>query len=267
MSQHVIVEKRDGIGRITLNRPEALNALSREMIEAIRAAVADFAASGEVKALLLAANGRAFCSGADLSDPMMGQHLPQDQKGAACAATLDSLMNAMIRELRDAPFPTVAAVNGIAAGGGVGLALALDMVVAARSANFILSFTSKLGLIPDLGASWHLPQHLGRARAMGLMLTGAPLSAEEAVHQGLIWTVVEDTSLVAEADALAAKLAAGPTLAQVATRQLVDGALSRDFSAQLDAERDGQATMVGTDDVAEAMKAFAEKRKPVFKGR
>ena len=267
MTDHVLVERRAGVGRITLNRPEALNALSREMIEAIRAAVADFAASGEVKALLLTGNGRAFCSGADLSDPMMGQHLPRDQKAAACATTLDSLMNAMIRELRNAPFPTVAAVNGICAGGGVGLALALDMVVAARSANFILSFTSKLGLIPDLGASWHLPRHLGRARAMGLMLTGAPLSADEALHQGLIWTVVEDTSLAVEADALSAKVAAGPTLAQVATRELIDSALTRDLDGQLDAERDGQARMVVTEDVAEAMKAFAEKRKPAFKGR
>jgi len=264
---HVIIEKRDGIGRITLNRPESLNALSRGMFEAMRAALADFGADDTVRALLLTGTGRGFCAGADLADPMMGTQLPVEERAAACAATLDGLMNALIRELRAAPFPTVAAVNGIAAGGGVGLALTADMVIAARSASFAVTFTPRLGLVPDLGASWHLPRHLGRARALGMALTGTPLTAGEAAAQGLIWKAAEDEALAAESEALAARLAAGPRLAQVEARRLVDGALERGLSAQLDAERDAQARMVVTDDVAEAMRAFAEKRKPAFRGR
>ena len=122
----------------------------------------------------------------------MGGHLSLEQRGAACSNVLDELMNPLIRDIRDAPFPVIAAVNGVAAGGGVGLAMAADIIIAARSARFVLTFTSKLGLVPDLGTSWQLAHRLGRARALGVTLTGEPISAEQALAWGMIWKMVED---------------------------------------------------------------------------
>lgn len=265
MSQREIEISRQGhVGRIAIVRPETMNALRSTTFEALRAAIADFAADGNIRALMLTGTGRAFCAGADLSDPMMGGHLPRQERPAACAETLGGLMNALIRDLRNAPFPTIAAVNGVAAGGGVGLALTADIVLAAQSARFILSFTPKLGLVPDLGSTWHLARHLGRGRAMGMMLTGEPLEAERAAKAGLIWKAVADDALEAEAMALAGRLAAGPTAGQVRARRLLDGAFANDFDRQLDAERDAQASLVAGDEVIEAMSAFAEKRKPNF---
>lgn len=265
MSQHEIEVGRQGnVGRIAIQRPETMNALRSTTFKALREAIAGFAADGRIRALVLTGSGRAFCSGADLSDPMMGGHLPREERPAACADTLGGLMNALVRDLRNTPFPTVAAVNGVAAGGGVGLALTADIVLAASSARFILSFTPKLGLVPDLGSTWHLARHLGRARAMGMMLTGEPLEAERAAETGLIWKAVADDALEAEAMGLAARLAAGPMAGQVRARKLLDDAFSNDFDRQLDAERDAQASLVGGDEVIEAMAAFSEKRKPDF---
>lgn len=257
----------DSVATLRLNRPETLNALRRETFEAIIDAIADLSARTDVRALLLTGSGRAFCAGADLSDPMMGAHLPREEQPAACAAVLDGLMNRTIRMIRTAPVPTVAAVNGIAAGGGVGLALAADIVIAARSARFIQTFTPKLGLTPDLGATWHVARHLGRARALGLVLTGEPLDGESAAALGLIWKSVADEDLAAEAARLAAQLARGPVRSQVKARQLVDAAFDNSFDRQLDAERDMQASLAGSDDVHEAMLAFKEKRRPVFSDR
>ena len=179
-SEDISVDVTDRVARIVINRPQAMNALRRETFVAMRAAFVELASDRNVRAAIVSGSGRAFCAGADLSDPMMGNDLPAEERPAACRQTLDSLMNALIREIRNAPFPVVSAVNGVAAGGGVGLALAADMVVAARSARFLVTFTPKLGLVPDLGTSWHLARHLGRARALGLALTGEPLSADDA---------------------------------------------------------------------------------------
>lgn len=265
MSQREIdISTHGHVGRIAIVRPETMNALRSTTFEALRTAIADFATDGSVRALVLTGTGRAFCSGADLSDPMMGGHLPREERPAACAATLGELMNPLIRDLRNAPFPTVAAVNGVAAGGGVGLALTADIVLAAKSARFILSFTPKLGLVPDLGSTWHLARHLGRARALGLILTGEPVGAERAAEMGLVWKAVADEALEAEAMALAESLAAGPTGGQVKARRLLDAAFENDFERQLDAERDAQASLVSGDEVIEAMAAFAAKRKPDF---
>jgi 2-(1,2-epoxy-1,2-dihydrophenyl)acetyl-CoA isomerase len=148
----------------------------------------------------------------------------------------------------------------------VGLALACDMVLAARSAKFILTFTPKLGLVPDLGSTWHLARHLGRARAMGIMLTGETIAAERAVELGLIWKAVDDEQLAAQAMELADRLAAGPRRGQVAARALLDSAFVNDFATQLDAERDAQASLVGGAEVLEAMDAFATRRAPDFIG-
>lgn len=252
------------VGRVEIVRPQTANALRRETFEQLRAAVADFARRPEIRSMVLTGTERSFCSGADLSDPMMGNHLPPEERGAACAGVLDGLMHALIRDVREAPFPVVAAVNGVAAGGGVGLALAADIVIAAWSARFLLTFTSKLGLVPDLGTSWQLAHHLGRARALGVLLTGKPVPAAQAADWGLIWSVAEDEALDGEAMALAAQLAAGPVGGQVAARRLLDGAFTRDLGPQLDAERDMQASLVGGAEVMEAMSAFADRRRPDF---
>jgi 2-(1,2-epoxy-1,2-dihydrophenyl)acetyl-CoA isomerase len=258
------VSVHGNVGRIALARPKTMNALRRESFEQLRKTVAEFGRNPEIRALLLTGTDRSFCSGADLSDPMMGTQLPPDQRGAACASVLDGLMHPLIRDLRDAPFPVVAAVNGVAAGGGVGLALAADIVVAARSARFVVTFTAKLGLVPDLGTSWQMAQRLGRARTLGIALTGDPISAEQALEWGLIWKVVEDASLASEAMELATLLAAGPVNGQVKVRHLVDDALCNTLERQLDAERDAQASLAGGGEVIEAMQAFAERRPPRF---
>lgn len=263
----IAVERSGGVARIAIERPQTMNALRETTFRQMTSALADLATDKSVRALVLTGSGRAFSSGADLSDPMMGGHLSPEQRGEACRATIGGLMNPLVQALRDAPFPTVAAVNGVAAGGGFGLALACDMVLAARSAKFILTFTPKLGLVPDLGSTWHLARHLGRARAMGIMLIGETISAERAAELGLIWKAVDEAALADEALALAQKLAAGPRKGQVAARKLLDEAFDRDFTGQLAAERDAQASLVGGAEVIEALAAFGEKRAPDFTGK
>ncbi|MEX0409534.1 enoyl-CoA hydratase-related protein [Aquibium sp. LZ166] len=260
----LIVTYDGNVARVAIVRPETRNALRRETLEQLRAAIAGLSARADVRAMVLTGCDRSFCSGADLADPMMGGHLPPQERGEACAAVLDGLMHALIRDVRNAPFPVVVAVNGVAAGGGVGLALAGDIVIAARSARFVLTFTPKLGLVPDLGTSWQLARTLGRARALGVLLTGTPVSAEQALDWGLIWSVAEDDALEEQAMEVAARLAAGPVAGQVATRRLLDGAFVNDLDAQLDAERDAQASLVGGAEVVEAMEAFAQRRTPEF---
>ncbi|RST85008.1 hypothetical protein EJC49_17675 [Aquibium carbonis] len=258
------VTDHGNVACVAIVRPETKNALRRETLEQLRAVIAGLSARQDVRAMVLTGCDNAFCSGADLSDPMMGGHLPPEQRGEACASVLDGLMHALIRDIRNAPFPVVVAVNGVAAGGGVGLALAGDIAIAARSARFVLTFTSRLGLVPDLGTSWQLARTLGRARALGVLLTGQPLSSGQALDWGLIWSVAEDEALLGQALDLAATLAAGPVAGQVATRRLLDRAFVSDLDTQLDAERDAQASLVGGAEVVEAMQAFAARRNPDF---
>lgn len=264
MTDDIHISRIGAVGRIAINRPQTMNALRESTFRGLQSAVAELAADPSVRALLLAGTGRAFCSGADLSDPMMGTNLPADQRPDACRQTLDTIMNAAIRAIRTAPVPTVTAVNGVAAGGGVGLALTADMVIAARSARFVVAFTPKLGLIPDLGTSWHLARHLGRARALGVVLSGEAIDAEAAARMGLIWKAVADDALEQEALALAERLASGPIAAQLRARALIDTAFDQDFNAQLDAERDAQASLVAGEEPSEAVRAFLEKRAPNF---
>lgn len=260
----IATSRAGAVGIIVLDRPAQLNALGRAGFEALAAALASFAADRSVRALVLTGRGRAFCAGADLTDPMMGGELPPEARGPACLAALAGPMNGAIRAIRSAPVPTVAAVNGIAAGGGVGLALAADIVLAAETARFVLPFVPRLGIVPDLGTSWHLARHLGRARALALALTGEALAAGEAAAQGLIWRAVPDAALEAEALALAQRLAAGPMTAAVAARRLMDAALDRGLEAQLDAEAATQAALVGGAEAVEALAAFAARRPPDF---
>ena len=250
------------IALITLNRPAALNSFTPEMHAAFRVALQSAIDSGARCAVITGA-GRGFCAGADLSsfDFTAGEDL---KERANPGPSVQANFNPSARALMNLPMPTICAVNGVAAGAGASYALSCDVVIAAPAASFIQAF-SKIGLIPDAGGSWHLPQRLGLARALGLALTGDKLSAAQAKEFGLIWDVQDDP--LAAALAMAEKLAQMPTQALVQTRHLLRGAHTRSFDQQLDAERDAQTAMGMTYDYIEGVSAFLQKRPAHFKGK
>lgn len=258
----ILFKVTDGYATITLNRPDKLNAFSTEMHGALREALAKVAEDAEIRAALLTGAGRAFCSGQDLSDRAFK---PGDGP-LDLGQSLDRFYNPLIRTLRGLPKPVVCAVNGVAAGAGANIALACDIVLAARSANFIQAFC-RLGLVPDSGGSYVLPRLIGTARAMGLTLLGEPLSAERAAEIGLIWKCVEDDKLMDEARGLARHLATRPTKGLALIKQAINASLSNDLDRQLDLERDLQRIAGRTEDYQEGVSAFLAKRKPSFKGR
>lgn len=263
----VLYEERDAgnakLALITLNRPAALNSFIPEMHAALRAALAQASANADVRACVITGAGRGFCAGADLSsfDFTPGDDLKQR---ANPAPTIEANFNPTARAVMNLRMPTICAVNGVAAGAGASLVMTCDMTIASPNASFIQAF-SKIGLIPDAGGSWLLPQRLGLARAMGLALTGDKLSAAQAKEFGMIWDVQDDP--LAAALQLAEKLAQMPTKALVETRHLLRGAHTRSFDQQLDVERDMQGAMGMTDDYIEGVQAFLQKRPAQFKGQ
>jgi 2-(1,2-epoxy-1,2-dihydrophenyl)acetyl-CoA isomerase len=268
MTNPILISTADGVLTLTLNRPDALNALNRSLMEAVRAALAEAAKDGDVRALLLTGAGRGFCAGADLTEPAgVVEGGPKLSPGQRTSEAMTSHFNPLVRDLYQFPKPTIAAVNGVAAGGGVGLALACDMVIAAKSATFIQVFAPKLGLVPDLGCSWQLPRLVGVARARGLALLGDRLSAEDAANWGLIWKSVEDAALMETASGIAATLAKGPTKAFVRSRELFDQSFENDFVEQIDLERRYQQELGDTEDAREGVMAFIQKRAPQFQGK
>lgn len=263
-SDPILQSLADGVLTITLNRPQALNSLNRALMEQFRAALASAAADETVRALIITGAGRGFCAGADLVEQPA---TPPVSRGQGISDGMTSHFNPLARDLASFPKPTVAAVNGVAAGGGVGLALACDIAVAAKSATFIQVFAPQLGLVPDMGCSWHLPRLVGAARARGLAMLGDRLTAEDAAGWGLIWQAVDDSALMQRAGELAARLAAGPRLGLVRTREVLAAAFDNDLAAQLDLERRTQFDLGNTEDFAEGVRAFTQKRAPKFSGR
>ncbi len=249
------------IALITLNRPASLNSFTPQMHQELRAALQNATVSGARCAVLTGA-GRGFCAGADLSsfDFTAG---PDIKARANPGPTIEANFNPTARAVMNLPMPTVCAVNGVAAGAGASLVMTCDMAIAAPSASFIQAF-SKIGLIPDAGGSWLLPERLGLARSLGLALTGDKLSAAQAKEWGMIWDVQDDP--LAAALSLAERLAQMPTQALVQTRKLLREAHTRSFAQQLDAERDAQSAMGMTDDYIEGVTAFLQKRPAQFKG-
>jgi 2-(1,2-epoxy-1,2-dihydrophenyl)acetyl-CoA isomerase len=257
----ILTELSEGVLSITLNRPERLNAFTEPMHLALRAAIQHAHDDPDVRAVVLTGAGRAFCAGQDLGD-----RDPRNMEGPPdLGHTLDTFYNPTLRLIRSLEKPVIAAVNGVAAGAGANVALACDIVLAARSARFIQAF-SKIGLTPDAGGSWSLSRLLGEARAKGLALTAEPLSAERAEAWGLIWRAVDDDQLIPEAQALALRLAAGPTRGLGLTKMSIQSAATRSFDDQLDVERDLQRIAGRTADYAEGVTAFLDKRIPRFTG-
>lgn len=261
----ILVDRSEGVLRLTLNRPEKLNSFTNKMHEEVRAVFDHVAEAPEIRCLLLTGAGRGFCTGQDLSDRKFDATDP-NATPPDLRASLDERYNPLIRRIAGMEKPVVCAVNGAAAGAGANLALACDIVIAAESAKFIQSF-SKIGLVPDSGGTWSLPRLVGMARAKGLALLGDAIDARMAADWGLIWRAVADADLMTEADAIAHRLAAGPTRGLGLIKQAMARGLDNDLSSQLDLERDFQEIASHTEDYREGVAAFMEKRKPAFKGR
>ena len=258
----VLYEARGAVALVTLNRPQALNSFTRQMHHDLWAALDMAETDSKIRALVVTGAGRGFCAGADLSEFDFAPG-PDLVKRADPGPVIDQAFNPTARRLQNLRMPTIAAINGVAAGAGASLAMCCDIAIAAPAASFIQAF-SKIGLIPDAGGSWFLVERLGMARAMALAMTGDKLSADKAKEWGLIWDVAEDS--LAAALALAERLAVMPTKALVATRQLLRDAGTRSFTQHLDTERDTQSAMGRTHDYIEGVNAFLQKRAPEFKG-
>jgi 2-(1,2-epoxy-1,2-dihydrophenyl)acetyl-CoA isomerase len=261
MSDTILLTIADGVAEITLNRPDKLNSFTRGMHEEMRAAMRSVRANDTVRAVILTGAGKGFCAGQDLAESMANNkgHIDPTQ-------TLQDNYNPLIQSIHECGLPFICAVNGVAAGAGMSLAMACDIVLAAKSAKFIQAFV-KIGLVPDAGGTYFLPRLVGSQRAMALAMTGEPLSAEKAEQWGLVWKTVEDADLMAEARKMAKHFAQAPTVALGLIKRAIYSSGINDLAEQLSQEVELQRQAALTHDCEEGIKAFVEKRAPKFTGR
>jgi 2-(1,2-epoxy-1,2-dihydrophenyl)acetyl-CoA isomerase len=260
----VLVSTNGPVRTLTLNRPAALNSFTAAMHAQLLPALNAAAEDSSIRAVVITGAGRGFCAGQDLNDAGMVGGVGGDEIDVG--AVIERHYRPLATRIRTLPVPVIAMVNGVAAGAGANMALCCDFVVAARSASFIQAF-SKIGLVPDCGGTWLLPRLVGRARALGLAMTGDKLPAEEAERMGLIWRCVNDAELVPTVQALALKLSALPAKALAETRRVIDDAMPMDFAAALTSEANTQRELGRGHDFAEGVAAFLAKRPPRFKDR
>jgi len=255
-------EIHDGAAILTLNRPDRLNSFTIEMHEEMQNALTRIETDKSIRALLLTGAGRGFCAGQDLNDRSVAPGSEPVDLGHAC----ETYWNPMVRRLSEMPIPVVCAVNGVAAGAGANVALACDIVLAAKSAKFIQSFAN-IGLIPDSGGTWVLPRLIGQARALAITLTGEPIKAEKAENWGMIYKAVDDEALLEDATALAKRLAKGPTKGLAETKKRIRNSAQNTLAQELDHERDAMRVLGNSSDYAEGVASFLEKRTPTFTGQ
>ena len=259
--ENISFESRDAVAVLTLKRPESLNSFNDAMHAEVHHAMGQVWKDPSIRCLLLTGAGRGFCAGQDLSDRTVAPGGEAPDLGAS----VRDKYNPLIRSIMELEKPVVCAVNGVAAGAGANIALACDIVLAARSASFIQGF-SKIGLVPDSGGTWTLPRLVGRARAMGMTMLSGRVTAEQAEHWGLIWQMVEDDELMDQATALATHLSTQPTLGLGLTKKAINASAVNELRQQLDLESDFQRTAGHSGDYREGVAAFMEKRSPEFKG-
>jgi 2-(1,2-epoxy-1,2-dihydrophenyl)acetyl-CoA isomerase len=264
--ENILVETAGHVATLTLNRPTSLNSMNKGLIDDVRNALRALRVDANVRALIVTGAGRGFCAGADLANAGFNDGV-QRSVGEGISHSMEIGYNPLIRDLTGFPKPVIVAVNGVAAGGGVGLALGGDIVIAAKSAYFVQVFGPKLGLVPDVGCTWFVPHLLGRARARALAMLGDRLPAEKAAEWGLIWAAVDDANLMTEARAIAERLAKGPTLAFGEIKRVLDAATENTLDQQIELERRTQQRLGDTDDFREGVTAFLTKREPQFKGK
>jgi 2-(1,2-epoxy-1,2-dihydrophenyl)acetyl-CoA isomerase len=259
--QTILFSIEGGVGRLTLNRPDKLNSFNTQMHGEVRDALRLLAQSG-ARVLVLTGAGRGFCAGQDLAD----RAVAPGSEGVDLGESIEKYYKPLVLALHHLPMPVIAAVNGVAAGAGANIALACDIVIAARSASFVQAF-AKLGLVPDSGGTWALPRLVGTARALGLTLLGDKLPAEQAAAWGMIWQCVDDAQLTTTVDSLARALAVAPTRGLASTKAAIRASWQHSLEQQLDIERDAQRELGRSSDYTEGVAAFGAKRTPVFTGR
>ncbi|BDH46045.1 2-(1,2-epoxy-1,2-dihydrophenyl)acetyl-CoA isomerase [Salmonella enterica subsp. enterica serovar Choleraesuis] len=262
MEPLILCEVADGVMRLTLNRPDRLNSFNDAMHRELKDCLTQAERDDAVRCLLITGAGRGFCAGQDLND----RNVDPTAEAPDLGYSVETFYNPLVKRLARLPKPVIAAVNGVAAGAGATLALGCDITLAARSASFVMAF-SKLGLVPDCGGTWFLPRLAGRARAMGLALTGGKISAEQACDWGLIWQVIDDEQLADSAAELARHFATQPTYGLGLIKQALLASESNTLDAQLELERDYQRLAGRSADYREGVAAFLAKRPPQFKGK
>jgi len=259
--QHILYSADGGVARLTLNRPDRLNSFNDAMHAEVRDALSRVKASADMRVLLLTGAGRGFCAGQDLGDRAVAPGAEPVDLGAS----IERNYKPLVLSLRALPLPVVCAVNGVAAGAGANIALACDIVIAAKSASFIQAF-SRIGLIPDSGGTYFLPRLAGSARAIGLAMLGEKLSAEQAAAWGLIWKCVDDAEFPASVEELIKQLSTAATRGLAATKEAIYASGGNSLEAQLDLERELQRVLGRSADYREGVSAFAAKRHPRFSG-